>query len=147
MNNWNNRWLSLCDLVATWSKDKSSKFGCVIVSDKQSVLSLGWNGFPRDINDDIQNRHDRPTKYMWTEHAERNAIYNAASIGIPLLGATVYVNGVPCADCARAIIQSGIKKVIMADKFLETYKESQDVALSMLAEAGIETEILNGTKD
>jgi dCMP deaminase len=114
----------------------------VIVDSRQSVLSLGWNGFPRRINDNIESRHTRPNKYLWTEHAERNAIYNAASTGNILLGATLYVNGIPCADCARAIIQSGITKIIMIDKFIPTYQESQTTALQMLAEVHIETCIL-----
>jgi dCMP deaminase len=143
---WDNRWLELCNLISTWSKDRSTKFGCVIVNSRQSVLSLGWNGFPRDINDKIESRHERPTKYLWTEHAERNAIYNAASTGNILLGSTLYVNGIPCADCARAIIQSGIVKVIMIDKFIPTYLESQNTALQMLAEAYVETHILKGSE-
>ena len=141
-SDWDNRWLDLCDLVAGWSKDRSSKFGCVIVNDRQSVLSLGWNGFPRGINDEVEGRHERPVKYLWTEHAERNAIYNAAGLGVVLAGATAYVDGVPCSDCARAIIQSGIRRVVMTDKFLGTFAESQQTSLEMFAEAGIETSLI-----
>ena len=147
-SDWNKRWLDMCHLISTWSKDRSSKFGCVIVDDRQSVVSLGWNGFPRGINDDIESRHERPEKYLWTEHAERNAIYNAASLGRSLRNCTLYVSGVPCADCARSIIQSGIIRVIMVDKFIPTYQDSQNTALNMMAEAGIETQLLrseNGT--
>jgi dCMP deaminase len=141
-SDWDRRWLDLCDLVAGWSKDRSSKFGCVIVNDRQSVLSLGWNGFPRGIDDEVESRHERPEKYLWTEHAERNAIYNAAGMGVVLAGATAYVDGVPCSDCARAIIQSGIRRVVMTDKFLDTFAESQQTSLEMFAEAGIETSLI-----
>lgn len=137
MNNWDNRWMSLCDHIAQWSKDRSSKFGCVIVDERQSVLSLGWNGFPRGIDDDKEERHERPAKYLWTEHAERNAIYNAASKGILLQGASLYVNGIPCSDCTRAIIQTGIKRVIMKDLKLPNFISSQATSMEMLAEANI----------
>jgi dCMP deaminase len=136
--NWDNRWMSLCDHIAQWSKDRSSQFGCVIVDERQSVLSLGWNGFPRGINDEIEERHERPAKYLWTEHSERNAIYNAASSGVVLLGATLYVNGIPCADCARAIIQSGIHRVVMRDLKLPNYVESQKVTFQLFDEVNMD---------
>ena len=130
-SDWDNRWLDLCDLVAGWSKDRSSKFGCVIVNDRQSVLSLGWNGFPRGINDEVEGRHERPVKYLWTEHAERNAIYNAARNGIRLKDSTLYVTSTPCSDCARAIIQSGIKRVVSLSIDLDNRKWGDSVQKSL----------------
>jgi len=107
--------MDLAKLVALWSKDRSTKVGAVIVDHRNVLLSIGWNGFPRGLNDDIDERHERPIKYKWFEHAERNAIYNAASKGIELLDATIYIPWYPCADCARAIIQSGIVEVVVVE--------------------------------
>lgn len=139
MNKWNNRFMELAKHISTWSKDKSRGVGAVIVSDEKRILSIGFNGFPSGINDDIEERHQRPVKYKWTEHAERNAIYNAGKHGISLQGATMYVTLFPCTDCARAIIQSGIKMLITKapnfndSKFGEDFKVSQE----MLNEANV----------
>jgi len=125
---WDKRWIDLAILVSTWSKDQSRQVGAVIVDDRNVLLSIGWNGFPRNVNDDIDNRHKRPDKYKWTEHAERNAIYNAAAKGISLFGSKIYLPWYPCSDCARAIIQSGISDVVCVEpdwndpKFAEDFK-------------------------
>jgi dCMP deaminase len=105
---WDSRWMDMARLVASWSKDRSRKCGAVIVDSRNVLVSLGWNGFPRGVDDTVDARHERPAKYHWTEHAERNAIYNAAANGHPTKGCTIYLPWYPCADCARAIIQSGI---------------------------------------
>jgi dCMP deaminase len=81
MAEWNERWMSLAMMVASWSKDRSRGTGAVIVDGRNVLVSLGWNGFPRGVNDDVDARHERPAKYRWTEYAERNAIYNAAANG------------------------------------------------------------------
>lgn len=111
-NNWKEKFLQLADTVAGWSKDRSTKVGAVIIDDDNRVLSVGYNGFPVGVNDDLDKRHQRPAKYLYTEHAERNAIYSAARNGISLKGATIVLRWYPCADCARAVIQSGIKTVM-----------------------------------
>jgi dCMP deaminase len=103
--------------VASWSKDTSSQVGVVIVGDHQRLLSIGYNGLPRGCNDDPKmnpGRHEsgNPEKYLWYEHAERNAIYNAAAEGIALRDATMYAPNAACCDCARAVVQSGIKRFI-----------------------------------
>ena len=108
---WTNQFLDLATLVATWSKDRSRGVGCVLVGPNREVLSLGYNGFPRGVKDDVEDRHQRPEKYLWTEHAERNAIYNAVRNGQRLEGAKAYVTLCPCMDCARALIQSGVTEV------------------------------------
>ena len=136
---WCKRWLELTDLVASWSKDKSTKVGCVIVDDRNVVLSLGWNGLPRGLKDNIPERDERPEKYFWYEHAERNAIHNAAATGRSLEGSTLYCNLFPCADCARAIIQSGIKQVVISSNTLpEKWLDSAIVSEAMFEEAGVE---------
>jgi dCMP deaminase len=78
-------------------------------------VAHGWNGFPRGVDDDVDERHERPAKYLWTEHAERNAIYNAAAIGAATAGCTMYLPWYPCTGCARAIIQSGISEVVCVE--------------------------------
>lgn len=103
--------LTLARHVATASKDRSTKVGCVLVVE-DSIASTGCNGFPRGIDDDNPTRHERPEKYYWAEHAERNAIYNAARIGTPLKGCRAYVTMFPCMDCARGLIQIGCTQII-----------------------------------
>lgn len=142
--NWHKYFFQMCDLVATKSKDRSTKVGTVIVGPDNEVRSTGYNGFPRGVNDNIDSRHNRPIKYMYTEHAERNAIFSAARTSVSLNGCRIYVNYFPCTDCARAIIQSGISKVLINDKIgiEEHWKESCDCAKEMFNEAGVEIELI-----
>jgi len=103
------------------------------------VLATGWNGFPRGIDDDRDERHERPAKYKWTEHAERNAIYNAAANGTALRGATMVMPWYPCADCARAIIQSGIIGLVCVEPDWSDAIWADDFSIvrEMLDEAGV----------
>lgn len=139
---WDARWLALAEVIGAWSKDRSTKVGCVIVGSARQVLATGYNGFPRGVNDDPDERHERPLKYKWTEHAERNAIYNAARHGVALDGAVVYVPWHPCSDCARAIIQAGLAVVVTVelpagDPLRQRWGDDIGIARVMLAEAGI----------
>jgi dCMP deaminase len=109
---WDKRFLDLARHVGGWSKDKSRKVGCVIVGGSREIRAIGYNGFPRGTDDDAAERHDRPMKYLWTEHAERNAIYQAARCGIAVHGCTMYLPWFPCMDCARAIVQVGIARLV-----------------------------------
>lgn len=100
--------------IAARSHDPNTKTGCKIIGPDGETRSEGYNGFPRGLEDDLHpERLERPEKYFWIEHAERNAIYNAARVGIPLKGSTIYVSWLPCMDCARAIIQSGIVRAVI----------------------------------
>lgn len=110
--NWDEYFMSIARAVATRSKDRSTKVGCVIVGPDNEIRSTGYNSFPRGINDDVEERHQRPEKYVWTEHAERNAIYAAARTGTPTDGCRAFLPWFPCMDCARAIVQAGIKEVV-----------------------------------
>ncbi len=114
--NWDDYFMNLAYLVAMKSKDASTHIGAVVVGPDNEVRSLGYNSFPRGINDDVIERQERPEKYYWFEHAERNSIYNATLLGTSLNGCKMYTNGIPCMDCARAIVQAGIKEVIV-DKY------------------------------
>jgi dCMP deaminase len=114
LTSWDAKFLKLAMHIASWSKDQSSKVGAVIVGPNNEIRSTGYNGFPRGARDGIASRSSRPDKYLWTEHAERNAIYNAARAGIALDGCSMYLPWFPCVDCARAIVQTGIKILVAA---------------------------------
>lgn len=109
---WDRRLYELARYVGQWSKDRSTKVGCVISTADRQVVSIGYNGFPRGIDDDRGVRHSSPTKYLWTEHAERNAIYGAARLGIATNGCEMFLSWFPCMDCARAIVQAGISRLV-----------------------------------
>ena len=108
---WDARFMALARHIGDWSKDRSTKVGCVIVGPDNDIRATGFNGFPRNVRDDVDARHLRPAKYRWTEHAERNAIYNAARAGTAFA-----TSNVSCPrsvmDCARAIVQSGLGELI-----------------------------------
>ncbi len=147
-NKWDVRFLRLAHEVSSWSKDRSTRVGAVIVGEDKTPGPYGFNGFPRQIDDEKEERHGRPDKYDWTEHAERNAIYNAARIGTALKGCTMYVTHVPCADCARAIIQVGIERVVadkgglVDDGYAERWSDDMKVTREMLKEAGVALEVI-----
>lgn len=138
---WRDRFLGLCDEVASWSEDRDFKVGAVVVGPGHEIRATGYNGLPRGVSSADDSRFDRASgdKFFWIEHAERNAIYNAARAGTALAGCTIYVNRFPCSDCARAIIQSGIVCVECPPKPRNDGKldHSFDVSDTMLREAGI----------
>lgn len=145
MNNdlkWKMRYIQLATDVSSWSKDPSAKVGAVIVGSKGQVLSQGYNGFPRGVNDHVERYNDRKEKHKYVVHAEMNAIYNASYTGVSLDGATIYVYGLPvCNECAKGIIQVGIKSVVVATpEWLEVntkWVDSWLCAISMFDEAGV----------
>jgi dCMP deaminase len=136
---WDNRFMLLARHVAMWSKDPSTKVGAVIVDAKRRVIALGYNGFPRGVDDSPERYADRPTKYAHVVHAELNAILNALG---PVDGCTLYVTLEPCTTCAKAIIQSGIARVVLPDRegmsrseVEERWGEDQTTAYQMMDEA------------
>jgi len=141
--NWDHFFLGMCLYVSQKSKDRSTKVGAVIVSDELDILSIGWNGFPRGVDDTEEDFHERPAKYLVTEHAERNAIYNAGRQGVSLKGAILYIPfaPTPCTDCVRAVIQSGIKEIVGTQfKFMgkgEQWDDNLAFADRILINAGI----------
>ena len=119
--NWIQYFRGIAHQVKLKSKDIKTQIGAVVVGQDNEILSTGYNSFPRGINDGLDERQERPEKYYWFEHAERNAIYNAARIGVSLKDSTMYLTcGIPCCDCTRGIINSGIKGV-----YLERYGGAQ----------------------
>ena len=140
---WINYFLGIAEQVKLKSKDQSTQVGCIIVGKDNEILSTGYNSFPRGLDDNRPERQERPQKYMYIEHSERNAIFNAAKIGIPLNGSTIYLcSGLPCSDCARAIINAGIKRVyckeVCTTKNKDKWGESQSIGLEMMKECGVE---------
>ena len=133
---WTNRFLDLAAHIAEWSKDPSTKVGCVIVGKDREILTTGFNGIPRGVADS-PNRLERPTKYMWVCCAEQSAISQAARNGISLIGATAYTTHCPCSHCAKAIIQAGIKSVVFRNGATNTNKEEFVVSKTMFEEAKV----------
>jgi len=122
---WDAYYLNLCRQVAARSKDPNTQIGCLIVGPAHEIRSTGYNSFPRGIRDDVPERRTRPAKYLWMEHAERNAIYNAARAGASMEGCTIYVDIMPCMDCARAIVQAGIRAVVISQERMAQYSSDQ----------------------
>lgn len=144
---WDDYFLNIANVVRTKSKDASTQVGVVIVGLDKQIVSTGFNGFPRGIDETDPARWERPIKYEFVEHAERNAIYNAARTGVSLIGCTLYLIGMgppctPCTECAKAVIQSGIVRVVgKAYKALpEAWADDFAFAASLLAEAGVQFE-------
>ena len=141
--NWTEYFLEIAEVVKLKSKDQSTQIGAVVVGEGRNVLSTGYNSFPRGLDDSLQERQERPEKYFWIEHAERNAIYNAALEGVSLKNSTIYLtSGLPCMDCARGIVNSGIKTVyckeVCTTKNKEKWEESQKKSLQLLLECNVE---------
>lgn len=136
---WHKRYFELAGFIAGWSKDKNAGIGAIIVDDEKRIVSTGYNGFPSGCDDSVEERYERPLKYTWTEHAERNAIYSAAKNGVQLKGTTMYIQWFPCSDCARAIIQTGIKTLYCTEPTYDHPKYGADFKISkeMLEECGI----------
>ena len=138
---WVEYFRNLTHQVKLKSKDKNTQIGAVIVGKDKEIVSTGYNSFPRGIDDGDFERQERPEKYYWFEHAERNAIYNAARIGVSTKGCTMYLScGIPCADCARGIINAGITRIFV-ERIDSTkgpqWQESQERSWRMFEEAGV----------
>lgn len=143
-NKWHYRFMELAFLISTWSKDPSTKTGAVVVGPDREIRATGYNGLVRGVEDDVPERLERPTKYDFFEHAERNAVYNACLTGTSLKGCTLYATHSPCTDCARAIIQAGIKTVVTNKVIIDentpqnTWRDKLIYSAQMFKEAGIE---------
>jgi dCMP deaminase len=129
--------LGLANFARQRSKDPRTKVGAVIVRPDRTTASTGYNGFPRGVADDMARLKDRPTKHLFTVHAEANAIVTARE---PLHGYTIYVTPMhPCACCAGLIAQSGIARVVAhcADIDTSAWNASFEVARTIFDEAGV----------
>ena len=118
---WDEYFLGIAMLAARRSKDPSTQVGACIVSPDKIIISTGYNGMPKGCSDDEfpWNRDGEDNKYPYVVHAELNAILNAN--GRDLRGSSIYVALFPCNECAKAIIQSGVKEVLyLSDKYADT---------------------------
>ncbi len=140
--NWTDYFYNIAQQVKEKSKDERTKVGAVIVGKDKEIVSTGYNSFPRGIVDNKPERQERPEKYFWFEHAERNAIYNAARIGVSTKGCTMYLTcGIPCADCARGIINAGISRIFVTraqGPSSQKWQDSSERSMDMFDEAGVE---------
>ena len=119
--NWDEYFMGVAMLAARRSKDPSTQVGACIVSPENIIISTGYNGMPKGCSDDEfpWDRVGEETKYPYVVHAELNAILNAS--GRDLRGSRIYVALFPCNECAKAIIQSGVREVIyLSDKYATT---------------------------
>lgn len=128
-------------LAASMSKDPRTKIGAVLVKDGV-IISEGFNGLPRGVRDYKTRLDDRELKYKFVVHGEHNAILNCARNGVSTLGSTLYTQGVPCNECAKAIVQAGIKRVIIHNRWpdmgsSEKWVEAAKITKEMFAEADI----------
>lgn len=143
---WDARFLEMAELVATWSKDPSTKVGAILVDPARRVTSTGYNGFPRGVDDSWERYADREQKYAMVVHAELNAILTACSGGMDVMGCTLYVTRAPCAECAKSIIQAGIVRVVWAsdtDPAMSIrWADSRATMRTMFDESGVDVEIL-----
>lgn len=141
---WDGRFLDLARHVGQWSKDRSRKVGCAIVGPLRDIRAIGYNGFPRGTDDAPSERYERPGKYLWTEHAERNAIFQAARSGTALEGCTMYLSWFPCMACARAIVQAGINRLVATrpDTSDPQWGEEFEAAITLLKETNIDVTLV-----
>lgn len=144
---WDARFFAMADLVASWSEDLSRRVGCIVVGDANEVRSTGYNGLPRGVSAEHPSRHSRDDgeKYLWFEHAERNALYNMLRAGVSTSNCRMYCNSFPCADCARAIIQSGIGELRTYAPDLNDVKFGRhfSVASEMFSEGGVSVKLFS----
>jgi dCMP deaminase len=140
VSKWADRFMSLAEHVATWSKDPSTQVGCVIVDKQNRVVSLGFNGFPRGIKDLANRYDDKETKYLFVAHAERNALDNAP---LSVEGCTLFSPLLPCNECAKSIIQKGITKVVSYYPTEDRPHLRWDITKQMFLEAGVQLYLIN----
>lgn len=143
------RYLRLARAVADIFSKDSTKVGCVIVAPgSYQILSCGYNGFCRGIDETIAERRKRPEKYVYTCHAEINAITNAARHGTPLLHGIAFVTLFPCVECAKALIQAGCSALVCEaapDLADATWGASWNMASEIMEEAGLEVVYVQST--
>ncbi|MDZ5761439.1 deoxycytidylate deaminase [Lyticum sinuosum] len=148
---WDEYFITIAYVVGMKSKDPSTKIGAVIVSVNHEIISTGYNGLPRGIVDYAKYYKNKEYKYIAGNHAEENAIINAARSGVSTNNCMIYVPWFPCAGCTRMIIQSGIKKVIYHKHFPGNkencpshWQESMSISKTMLDESRVKVKSFNG---
>ena len=143
--NWDEYFMGIAVLSSLRSKDPSTKVGACIVDNEHKVVSIGYNGMPRGIEEENlpwEKGEGLESKYLYVCHAEFNAILNTRN-GATLQGCSLYVTLFPCNECAKAIIQTGIKEVVYADNKYKDTTETQ-ASLRMLTLAGVKVRQFTG---
>lgn len=138
---WSQRFLSVAQLVAGWSKDPSTQVGAVLTDGQRRVISTGFNGFPERVGDD-ERLFDRANKYKMVVHAEANAIINATR---STMDARAFVTHVPCSSCMALLINAGISHITCPEPsadYLSRWEESAKLSTAMATEAGIQLRLL-----
>lgn len=140
-NKWDVRFIEMARMIASWSKDPNTQCGAVIVNERREVVSVGFNGFPRGIADDERLQY-RDAKLAHVVHGETNAVLAA---GHGARGATLYnwPGAIPCADCAKTVIQSGITRVVGPDSCGVKWIESARQGREMLTEVGVVIDLVD----
>lgn len=139
MKRWDERYLNLAQFVSGWSKDPSTRVGAVITDPRNQVVSVGYNGLPRGMEDTPERLNNREVKYKLIVHAERNAMIFAER---PLHGCTLYTwPFMPCAQCAGMVIQSGIRRVVAPHSDNPRWQEDFALVRAMFSEAGVILEV------
>ena len=129
--------------VAELSKDPRTKVGAVVIDARGAVRAVGYNGFPRGVEDDPGRYADRDTKLLLVAHAEANAIANAAAVGTPLDGCGLVVTKSPCHECAKLVINAGIRQIgAPAPGTDSAWLKSNDIARMMFSEAGVAVQVV-----
>ncbi len=139
---WDRRFLDLAQLIAGWSKDPSTKVGCIVVGGNREILIDGYNGFPRGVADD-ERLTVRESKYPIIVHAEENAVAAAARVGARLEGCTLYSTMHPCVRCTRLIIQAGVSTVVSPSVWPERWTHEVKASVELLREVGIEYRLID----
>lgn len=140
--NWDFWLLGLAKYISTASKDPSTKVGAVIVDDDRRIVSLGYNGLPRGVNDSEERLTNRDLKYKLIVHAERNALLFARG---SIKGCTIYTYPMmPCAVCASMVIQSGITKVVAPVSDNPRWQEDFALSKQLFSEAGVQVDLIEG---
>ncbi len=132
--------------ASTFSKDPSTKVGCVLLAPGSlQILSIGYNGFPRGVDETISKRWERPIKYSFVEHSERNCLYNACRSGTCTNNSIAITTLFPCCDCCRALIQAGVKTIItqIPDYTNERWGTDFKISKIMLDEANVDVILLS----
>jgi len=139
IDKWDARFLRLAKEISTWSKDPSTQIGAIIVAPGNRVVSMGYNGFARGVEDSLERLNDRELKYKMIVHAERNALLFAReNMGYYTLYTHPFM---PCAPCAAMIIQTGIKKVISWENDNPRWQEDFEISKIMFQEAEVELKL------
>ena len=141
IDKWDARFLDLAERIAKWSRDPSTQVGAVIVRPNRTIVSVGYNGLPRGVSDNDERLADRETRLAMTVHAETNALLTAER---PVTGCTLYVTPFqPCSNCAAAIVQSGVSRVVSWRGYPERWAASFQTSRILFAEAGVEVALFD----